>query len=422
MKLKNATEGKEILKVIAPDNIRDLLVPAPEINVYPAIWERCEFDRLQAQARVVTMGDRQTEIERNNAEQKRMMEESEKRKQNLKEIDKINLEKNKAKMTTVSIDNNDEKILDRAVLAKQEQEEEVKKANRIILTTKCQVIRDAQIAEKNEIEREMREEELRLEKMMNDDREKALRDEDLKRERQKQINDIHAMEIKNQLRQRELMKLLEAEKIEDESKVLARAQIAITMDMIESEKKRKERIAKIRYELQKANELSEHFKQLEFEKQRVAELRVQEYMRAKQEREKQLQHEKRLEKEQKERERERMLRLQQKLLETKSAQNEMGMRREQEEKEREFRKREKEAVIKKKELEKTIAVARMRQLDEVKRSRAIQIERDECDFRKMCDKLHKQENEEKKRNEIKQKNNLLYRMGMRNGKRAVESV
>lgn len=41
------------------------------------------------------------------------------------------------------------KILDRAFLAKQEQEEEVKRANRLILATKCHVIRDAQIAEKN---------------------------------------------------------------------------------------------------------------------------------------------------------------------------------------------------------------------------------------------------------------------------------
>lgn len=49
----------------------------------------------------------------------------------------------------------------------------MKKANRIILATKCSIIRHAQIAEKNEIEREFKNENLRLERMMLEDRDKV---------------------------------------------------------------------------------------------------------------------------------------------------------------------------------------------------------------------------------------------------------
>lgn len=71
-----------------------------------------------------------------------------------------------------------------------------------------------------------------------------------------------------------MAKVLEAERIEEEAKAMGKAQIAITLDMMEREKERKEKTAKIRNELQKANELSEFFKRLQFEEQRIADLKV----------------------------------------------------------------------------------------------------------------------------------------------------
>lgn len=55
---------------------------------------------------------------------------------------------------------------------------------------------------------------------------------------------------------------------------MGKAQIAITLDMMEREKERKEKTAKIRNELQKANEQSEFLKRLQFEEQRIADLKV----------------------------------------------------------------------------------------------------------------------------------------------------
>jgi hypothetical protein len=99
--------------------------------------------------------------------------------------------------------------------------------------------------------------------------------------------------------------------------------------------------------------------------ERIAELKVQEYMRQKLEREKRLALEKRLAKEEKEKEYDRILQRQQKLMESKTERNELEYRRAREEVEREFRRREKEAAIRKREMADQTAKARSVQLEEV---------------------------------------------------------
>ena len=139
------------------------------------------------------------------------------------------------------------------------------------------------------------------------------------------------------------------------------------------------KINKIRDGLQKSSQYSQYFKNLEFEKERIAELKVQEYMRQKLEREKQAQIEKRLSKEEKEKEYVKILQRQQKLLESQTERNDLEYRRQREEVEREFRRREKEAAIKKREMAEEMAKARSVQLEEVVSNR-INYHGNETDF------------------------------------------
>lgn len=147
--------------------------------------------------------------------------------------------------------------------------------------------------------------------------------------------------------------------------MLQQAQQAIVEDEKRREKERIDRINVVRNDLKKAYELSAYYKQLEFEEQRLAELKVQEYTRLRNERQAKLEFEKKIAAEAKEREQDRMLKIQQKLLTTKSSKNDMDLRRGQEHVEREFRRREKEAAIRKRELEQQIAIARAAQLEAV---------------------------------------------------------
>ncbi len=108
----------------------------------------------------------------------------------------------------------------------------MKKANRIILASKCCLIRDAQIAEKNEIEREFRNENLRLEQMMLQDRDKALIAEEQKRERLRENLLKYSNEIRAQLEEKEAIRAREAERIEEEA--IARKRV---LEAIEKVKK-----------------------------------------------------------------------------------------------------------------------------------------------------------------------------------------
>jgi hypothetical protein len=51
----------------------------------------------------------------------------------------------------------------------------VKTANHLIVNTKCHAVRDAQIAEKKQIKKELEDEERRLDQMMEDERRRGLR-------------------------------------------------------------------------------------------------------------------------------------------------------------------------------------------------------------------------------------------------------
>lgn len=99
----------------------------------------------------------------------------------------------------------------------------MKKANRIILATKCSIIRDAQIAEKNEIAREYHNENLRLEKIMLVERDKALVEEELKREQERKNLLKYSKEIRKQLEERELIRAKEVERIEEEAIAMKKA-------------------------------------------------------------------------------------------------------------------------------------------------------------------------------------------------------
>ena len=93
----------------------------------------------------------------------------------------------------------------------------MKKANRIILATKCSIIRDAQIAEKNEIEREFKNENLRLERMMLEDRDRALIVEEQKRERERENLLKYSKEIRAKQKEKEAIRSKEVERIEEEA-------------------------------------------------------------------------------------------------------------------------------------------------------------------------------------------------------------
>lgn len=153
MKLNSATELKEMTTVVMQDNIRELLIPSETINVYPTIWSSNEMGRIRNASTIVTKQQQQQHMVDIEANKQRMEKECEERKRHLRTLDKKRHDANGPQAIRFGDLSDDDdtptKVLDRAFVARQEQTEEVQRANRLILAAKCHVIRDAQVAEKN---------------------------------------------------------------------------------------------------------------------------------------------------------------------------------------------------------------------------------------------------------------------------------
>lgn len=118
-------------------------------RIYPTVVPKHEMERLKKASKVITLEETMQEMERIEAEKKRIEQDCEERKRQMREIDDKKQKHSKADHKVENFAQEEKaKVLDRAFLLKHEQEEEVKEANRIILAAKCHVIRHAQIQEK----------------------------------------------------------------------------------------------------------------------------------------------------------------------------------------------------------------------------------------------------------------------------------
>nr|CAD7431450.1 unnamed protein product [Timema monikensis] len=326
---RNYVIGKEKIRLVTQDLIRDLIVPKTEPNLYPAVMEKNDLKRLKNQAKV----------------------EQEAKRQALH-------------------------LLQRAFEMRQEQEDEVKKANRLILGTKCHAIRDAQIAEKKLI--------------------------------------ILNLDYK--------------------------AQMAMQLDDLKNQKKRIEEQQKMREELRKVNEQLLYFQDLEREEERIADLRaakvaghlspeaslgvmfldlkgyvrrgvlrtwheqwVQEYMKQKAKREAAREEELKLQKMAKEREIARLRALQQRQQDLQAEMDELNAQRIQDEVEREWRKKEREAAKKKVEEDIAMKKARELQIQDRRRMQALEIAREKKEFESVL-KVQIESAEKSKLENLKKKN------------------
>lgn len=145
-------------------------------------------------------------------------------------------------------------------------------------------------------------------------------------------------------------------------------------------RKKQEDNLKLREELHKANIELEHYKMLQKEEEKIAEMRVQEFMRKKAEREQAREEEQKAIREAKEKEIARLRSQQEKAADQQAMFEEMNARRVQEEVERAWRIKEIEQARKKKEELRQLHLAREKQIEDIRRAQAIELARDEQEF------------------------------------------
>ncbi|XP_015115031.1 cilia- and flagella-associated protein 45 [Diachasma alloeum] len=274
-------------------------------------------------------------------------------------------------------------LLERAYDLKLEQEEEIQMCNRLILETKCRAIRDLQVSEKKIIERELNEEEKRLNQMMEKERKQKLEEEARRDELEMARRRKYARLLRNQILENEEQKIIEFERKQEEGKLINLSNIAWQDEEIAKARRKEEEAARVRKQLISENEKLMRYKQMEREEQRILDLRIREYQKKKAEREAAQAEEQRLAKARKDRERSRMAAQTQQATELQSQIDELNAARVQEEVEREWRRKEKEAALKRLETRKALAMAREDQIKYRKMLQAMEIERERREFQKI---------------------------------------
>ncbi|XP_022900624.1 cilia- and flagella-associated protein 45-like isoform X2 [Onthophagus taurus] len=324
-------------------------------------------------------------IEKAEAEKIRIQTESQLRKDRLAKA-QIDQNLKMGKLGKVEDDANAKNnyLLQRAQKLRQEQEEEIKEMNSAILACKCMVIREAQVKEKIKIKEEWEAEEKRLDAMVEQERQRAIKADEEKHEKEAAEMKKFVNQINQQLKENYLQKLVEAEKLEEESRLINKAVIAMQKE--DAEKLRQKELAqkKAQAELVVANENLEVFKKVRIEEERIQEMRLQEFLRKKREREDAREAELAALKAAKEKEIARMMASQQGAMELQAAQDELNARRIQEETEKKWREEAKAAIEKKKAKDQELVEGRRKQIDEIRRAQALELERDEQEFHEVA--------------------------------------
>ncbi|XP_017004251.2 cilia- and flagella-associated protein 45 [Drosophila takahashii] len=374
-----------------------------------------EVRRLKDQGKLETVGEKLQRIEQLEEDHRRQLQMVEETRRRFKAIDEARGGGvSEARISLLSeILEEKQSVLGRAFLARQEQEQEVKQINRMILDAKCKAVREAQIQEKHLLSKALREDDERLARMVNERAQKALTEEDERERLEVEKRNRYAQEIRQQLSERENVRYLEAKRVADEAKDIRRATELLRGQEEQQRASVQQRKQRFREELQRIRDMSNVFKTMLSEQERLAELRVTAYMREKQEKERQLKEMQRLAKKEFERRQQRIFTVAAEAMETRQTNDELKYLKERDRVEREYRQREKEAAISRREAERDLLESRAQQAQEMKQRLALEIAHAGEEFAKVMERMRKEEEKEKALDRQRESQRQLYRQDLR---------
>ncbi|EDW19692.1 cilia- and flagella-associated protein 45 [Drosophila mojavensis] len=386
---------------------------AKELVLRPA-----DLNRLKEKCKFVSFHDKLQAIEQAETEHRKQLQLVKETKQRFKQIDDARKagavagESERESSVDEALEEQNT-VLSRAILAKQEQEEEVKQVNRMILDAKCKAVREAQIQEKQLMAKALREDDERLAKMENERAKEALNAEDERERLEIEKRAKYAQEIRQQLSERENKRFLEAQRMADEAKQLRKA-----TELLREEEERQRnfvQLRKVRFreELQRIRDMSNVFKTMLREQERLADLRVAAYMREKQEKERQLKEMQKAMKKQFERRQQRIYTIATEAQESRQTNEELKYLRERNRVEREYRQREKEMAMAKREAERDLLQSRAQQAQEMKQRLAQEIAHAEEDFNKLLTRMRDEEEKQKRLDQEREQRTQAYRRDLK---------
>ncbi|XP_046852993.1 cilia- and flagella-associated protein 45-like [Xenia sp. Carnegie-2017] len=381
--VKQRSNDPELIEIITKDMIRKLKVPEEDPSGKSVVLDRNDFNRIKSASYVLSKEEKLNVVEEAKKRKKELMNACEERKNFMQTMELNRKENEKLSDLEQEAKEKSQYLLEKATEQMEEQEDEIKKLNELILNAKCHAIRDAQLVEKVEVKKEMLDEETRLDEMMELERRKALQEYE-EREKIRQIERIKGAQIiQKQIAENEQKRLLDEQKKDQETQAMLQYLEKLQQEDLDELMKKRETQKQLMEDVNKANEEMQRLRKLKNEQEKLADIKVMEYLKEKLAREEAFQEE--LEGQRIEREKEiARLRAQQEQAKDKQAeQNALRAKRNHEEAERNWRKKEREEALKKAESEKMLKEARERQVKDKEHFLAVQAARDRAEFERV---------------------------------------
>ncbi|CAH8455408.1 unnamed protein product [Dicrocoelium dendriticum] len=180
--------GTRRIKHVASDLIRELIIPEEEPNTKSIILTQDKYNELKEKAHVINDDDERTAIQKAKAAKEAEAAASLARKEEMRKHDLARTKNTKLTDLEEEARKQADVLLQKALEQRQDQEDEIRELNELIRNAKIQAIRDEQILEKQQIRKELSEEELRLDNMMELARQNAIRiQEEIDKKRKEQV-------------------------------------------------------------------------------------------------------------------------------------------------------------------------------------------------------------------------------------------
>ena len=340
---------------------------------------KSELDRMKASTNIVTKEERKMTKKMLDEQKEQQRAAAKTRKKRMLTLDQERASKLPPTEFQKDSQRKKEGLLQNAQDILDEEKDDVKHMNQMCMYSKCVTIRDKQLEEQKLLEAEYRDEERRLDLMMEIERLKNLKHQD-QLERQKKDNlKQGSLVIIDQIKERELERIKEQELREKEKQlVLDQIQQLKREELRELEEKR-ETAQKMMVEVEEANKQAITEKDRKKMEEKDLEDKIVEYNRLRSMREEEIEAEKRSAQEEKEREVQRLRDLQEKAQDRQSEIDALRAKRAFEESERLARQKEKLEKEKKVRIQRDLEDARQSQFAEKQRRMSEQAkqERDE---------------------------------------------
>lgn len=296
-----------------------------------------ELQKIKASARISRPGDKSSARTTQNRAQGRLSKAAARKEKMLKLENERKAQKPKLREGQKVEQQRNRSIYGNARKAMDEELDDVKHMNQMMLYAKCATIRDKQIAEKQRIRQQKEDDERRLDAMMELERLRIIKSEEDAAYKAKAERRAGASVIVDQIRERENRRIREQERREQEGRQILlgikQQEERERLDKIEQAKKHKF----LREEVMKANSAQAAAKQRKKQEALDEDLRIAEYLRQKELREQEEEEERDAIKKHKENEIARLRSLQEKAQDRRSEIDELRAKRYQEEKDRIWR-------------------------------------------------------------------------------------